>query len=86
MSNYTLTSANDINSLFYQLERLSSPKEAAGFMYMHSIKKGKIGSRSIIDHKFKHIITRQYITIVQAYRSHPAAGTWNNEYSIKGIK
>ena len=82
----TYTEQAEVNNLFNHLERLSTHDNATQFMYMHSEHKGEIGSRVIIDHKFKNINTRKYITLVESYRHYPSFGGWKSKYTIKGTK
>ena len=82
----TYTKQAEVSNLFSHLERLSTHDNAIKFMYMYSERKGELGNRIIIDHKFKNINTRKYITLVESYRHYPSAGTWNSKYAIKGIE
>ena len=76
----------EVNNLFGHLERLSTHDQATQFMYMYSERKGEIGNRVIIDHKFKNINTRKYITLVESYRQDSSFGAWKSKYTIKGIE
>lgn len=87
------TKQAEVNNLFGHLERLSTHENAIQFMYMYSERKGEIGNRVIIDHKFKNINTRKYITLVESYRDYTnlkghklLASQWNSKYAIKGIE
>ena len=75
----------EVNNLFGQLERLSTHDNAIKFMYMYSERKGELGNRIIIDHKFKNINTRKYITLVESYIRYPS-GRESSGYAIKGMK
>jgi len=81
----TYTEQTEVNNLFGHLERLSTHDQATQFMYMHSEHKGHIGNRVIIDHKFKNINTRKYITLVESHIRYPS-GYENSKYAIKGIE
>ena len=82
----TYTKQAEVNNLFNHLERLSTHYQATQFMYMYSERKGEIGNRVIIDHKFKNIDTRKYITLVESYRQDSSFGAWKSKYAIKGIE
>ena len=98
----TYTKPTEVNNLFNHLERLSTRHQAEQFMYMSSERKGEIGNRFIIDHKFKNINTRKYITMVESVSSFNYISRYyengqteytvlcgaehNSKYAIKGIK
>ena len=84
----TYTKQAEVINLFGHLERLSTHNNATQFMYMYSERKGEIGNRVIIDHKFKNINTRKYITLVESFRQYPGFVPieWSRKYAIKGIE
>ena len=72
-----------INQYFEKLGDLIGYDLMLDYMYMGHEKKGVIGNRTIYNYRFKNRDTREYITMIEAYRTAPGGEIYDTQYTMK---